>query len=79
MINLKDFLFYAIFYFIIGGIISSLNYFYYVFKSKNNYDIIEGPGEQEFIIFMCFPLFLISVLINYWFDFIKWLALKFKK
>lgn len=76
---MKDFLFYAMIYFTIGGILSSLNYFYYVFKDKNNYDIIDGPGEQELIVFLCFPLFLASILVNYWFSFLKWLALKSRK
>jgi hypothetical protein len=76
---MKDFLFYAMIYFIIGGILSSFNYFYYVFKDKNNYDIIEGPGEIELIIFLCFPLYLFSILLTYWFSFLKWLAIRFRK
>lgn len=76
---MKEILFYVMVYFIIGGILSSLNYFYYVFKGKDNYDIIDGPGEPEIIIFLFFPLYLISILLNYWFSFVKWLALKFKK
>ena len=76
---MKEILFYMMIYFIIGGILSSLNYFYCVLKDKNNYDIIEGPGELELIIFLCFPLYMFSILLNYWFSFIKWLALRFRK
>ena len=76
---MTEILFYIMIYFIIGAVLSSFNYFYCVFKDKNNYDIIEGPGEQELIVFLCFPLFLASILVNYWFSFLKWLALRFRK
>ena len=79
MSDIKIFLFYLMIYFIIGGILSSVSYFYYVFQDKDNYYIIDGPGEQELFIFMFFPLYLFSILSTYWFSFIKWLALKFKK
>ena len=74
---MKEILFYMMIYFIIGGILSSLNYFYYVIKNKDSY--VENPGEPEIIIFLCFPLYLASIFLSYWFSFIKWLALKIKK
>jgi len=74
MILLSDFLFYVMIYFGIGGFFSSLYYFQGVYKNG-----IEEPGDNEIIIFFFFPLYLFSILLQCWFNFLKWLALKFRK